>query len=82
MNELYKKLLKDNKTAIKELTGEYKMWAERITKDIRKYAVKSQSTEKVIENIIYEFKDNYEKNIRFSSFIKNINKYIESKKSV
>ena len=82
MNELYKKLLKDNKTAIKELTGEYKMWVERITKEIRQYAIKSQSTEKVIEEIIEEFKDNYNRNIRFSSFITNINKYIESKKEL
>ena len=82
MNELYKKLLKDNKTSIKQLTGEYKMWAERITKEIRQYAIKSQSTEKVIEEIILEFKDNYDRNIRFSGFITNINKYIASKKEL
>ena len=75
-------MLKDNKTAIKQFTGEYKMWAERITKEIRNYAVKSQSTEKVIQEIIEEFKENYEKNIRFSSFVVNINKYIQSKKEL
>ena len=82
MNDLYKKLLKDNKKAIKQFTGEYKMWVERITKEIRSFAVKSQATEKVIQEIIEEFKENYDKNIRFSSFVTNINKYIASKKEL
>ena len=80
MNELYKKLLKDNKKSIKQFTGEYKMFLEKIIKEIRSYSIKSQSTEKVIEEIITEFKNNYDKNIRFSSFIPSINKYIETKK--
>ena len=63
MNELYKKLLKDNKKSIKQFTGEYKMFLEKIIKEIRSYSIKSQSTEKVIEEIITELKNNYDKNI-------------------
>ena len=69
MNDLYKKLLKENNQNINYFTGEYGINLKKIVKEIRDYSIKSQSTEKVIENIIESFKENYDKNIRFYSLI-------------
>lgn len=82
MNDLYKKLLKENNQNINYFTGEYGINLKKIVKEIRDYSIKSQSTEKVIENIIESFKENYDKNIRFYSFIKDINQFILEKKEL
>lgn len=80
MNDIYKKLKKENNALVKNISGEYAIFLNELVKEIRKYAIKSQSTESKLKTIIEEISLASQNNIRFSTFIPNKNEYIDSKK--
>ncbi len=80
MNDIYKKLKKENNGLVKSISGEYAIFLNELVKEIRKYAIKSQSTESKLKTIIEEIILAYQNNIRFSTFIPNKKEYIDSKK--
>ena len=80
MSTLYKEIFKQNNNKIKELTGEYKINCEQLVKELRSYAIKTQSTEKVVEEMIDELCQGYNRNIRFTTLVVNKEEYLNNYK--
>ena len=81
MSTLYKEIFKQNNNKIKELTGEYKINCEQLVKELRSYAIKTQSTEKVVEEMIDELCQGYNRNIRFTTLVVNKEEYLNNYKA-
>lgn len=81
MNDLYKKLKKENNKLLKEVNGEYAYFLNQLVKEIRKYAIKSQGTESELRKIIEELINSYRQNVRFSTIVPSKQEYIEDKKT-
>lgn len=81
MNDLYKKIKKDNDKLLKEVSGEYAYFLNQLVKEIRKYAIKSQGTESELKKIIEDLRYSYQQNIRFSTAVPNKTEYIENVKA-
>lgn len=81
MSTLYKEMFKQNNNKVKELTGEYKINCEQFVKELRNYAIKTQSTEKVVAEMVDELYNGYNKNIRFTTLVVNKVEYLNNYKA-
>lgn len=80
MNELYKKMKKENNLLIKELSGEYALFISEFVREIRKYAIKTQNTELKLKQIIEETITAYINQVRFSTYIPSKEEYLNKQK--
>lgn len=79
MNKQYKDMVRKNNKKVKSLTGDYQIFATRVIKELRRYAIKSQHTEKVLGELLNEMRYQQNKNTRLYTYAPDVNSYIQSK---